>query len=153
MWIVGFTGTQEGMTGQQESKLTKLLSVISDLYGRSEFHHGDCIGADAMAHTIAIRLEYNIVVHPPINEVKRAHVINYKHIHTPKEYIARNHAIVDACDVLLATPKTINEELRSGTWATVRYARKQRKTAIVIYPNGSTRTHIPPQLVNEEQEG
>ena len=43
--------------------------------------------------------------------------------------------LVDACEVLLATPKG-PEKLRSGTWATVRYARKVGKRIVIIEPDG-----------------
>lgn len=39
-------------------------------------------------------------------------------------YMKRNDAIVEHSDVLVAFPKTDEEELRSGTWATIRRARK-----------------------------
>jgi len=50
--------------------------------------------------------------------------------------LERNRAIVDETDILLAAPLESEEQLRSGTWATVRYARKQHKTVLVIFPNG-----------------
>lgn len=37
-----------------------------------------------------------------------------------------------------AAPKDFKEELRSGTWATIRYAVKQQKRVIIIFPDGST---------------
>jgi len=57
-----------------------------------------------------------------------------------KEYLTRNHELVDASSVLFACPKGTHEELRSGTWATVRYALKQHKEVVVIYPDGSIQT-------------
>jgi hypothetical protein len=36
---------------------------------------------------------------------------------------------------LIATPSTDDEQLRSGTWATVRYARKAKKRIKLIFPN------------------
>ena len=77
-------------------------------------------------------------------EDKRAHVshsvLTTKRIKPPLD---RNRDIVDACDVLIATPKDFVEELRSGTWATVRYARKQRKPLVIVWPNGETTTEAP----------
>jgi hypothetical protein len=54
---------------------------------------------------------------------------------TPRPYLVRNRHIVDASSVLIATPKG-DEELRSGTWSTVRYARKIRRdfTIKIIAP-------------------
>jgi hypothetical protein len=42
----------------------------------------------------------------------------------PGGYMKRNDVLVAHADVLLAFPKTPQEELRSGTWATIRRARK-----------------------------
>lgn len=90
----------------------------------SEFHHGDCVGGDEEAHEIALALGFRIVVHPPLNRSKRAFCTGAFQVLKPKSYITRNHDIVDVCRLLIAAPKTEEEELRSGTWATVRYARK-----------------------------
>ena len=43
--IVGFTGTQRGMTETQRSVVHALLACLPVV----TFHHGDCIGADAEA--------------------------------------------------------------------------------------------------------
>lgn len=48
-------------------------------------------------------------------------------------YMKRNDRLVDHADVLLAFPRNRNEYLRSGTWATVRRARK-RGIEVRIYP-------------------
>ncbi len=53
-----------------------------------------------------------------------------------KPYLARNRDIVNAADVLIAGPGGMEEIMRSGTWATVRYARKKQKPVIIVYPNG-----------------
>lgn len=51
-----------------------------------------------------------------------------------KPPLKRNYDIVDACDILLAAPRTLTEELRSGTWATIRYARKTGKKYLILAP-------------------
>lgn len=48
-----------------------------------------------------------------------------------------NRDIVAETDELIATPKGFQEERRSGTWATVRYALKARKPVTVIWPDGA----------------
>ena len=58
----------------------------------------------------------------------------------PKGYLDRNHDIVDAADVLIAAPSGTTEKRRSGTWATVRYARKLGRTICVVLPDGVVRT-------------
>lgn len=133
---VGFTGTQRGMTLRQK------LSFNKELVGNhtSEFHHGLDDGSDKDAH-YEIRLNFpkiRIVGHPPLNQ----HHISDRtrdcdELRTPKEYLVRNHDIVDETFALIATPRTMNEELRSGTWATIRYARKLKRLIVIIYPDGT----------------
>jgi hypothetical protein len=126
--IIGFTGTSAGMSDNQMQQLgTKLVELNA-----TEFHHGDCVGADAQAHNLARVMFLLIHIHPPTNDYRRAFCTGAHHIHTPKPYLDRNHDIVDACDVLIATPEQDEEILRSGTWATVRYARKLQKETHIL---------------------
>lgn len=135
MTKIGFTGTRHGMTvAQQEVLLTLLTNSPCQ-----EFHHGDCIGADEQAHEIAKKLGLFIVIHPPLIAKWRANNgqgCRGDESREPKSYIERNHDIVDETDMLIAAPGGEQEELRSGTWSTVRYARKQNKPVFIIYPNG-----------------
>ena len=135
--ILGFTGTQQGMAVRQKNAFQDFLEQNKP----TTFCHGDCIGADFEAHQMIENTfgrgpaaSCNIEIFPPINPGKRAFQIGKQH--TPKEYIQRNHDIVDASDILVATPKEDTEQLRSGTWATIRYALKKGKKVYVIYPNG-----------------
>lgn len=129
---IGFTGTQNGMTRAQAAVLADLLS------GRAVwFHHGDCIGADETAHVVAKGTGYLVAGHPPINPIKRAYCKGFDRLYPEKDYIARNHDIVDMTDELIATPAQFQEQLRSGTWATVRYARKQRKRVTIVHRDGT----------------
>lgn len=134
---VGFTGTQSGMKVKQAKALLKQLKrLMSD--STNEFHHGDCIGADKEAHDIVVEyLGCGIVIHPPENNVKRAFCKsgNILKICDQKEYLARNRDIVDQTDILVACPKG-PEERRSGTWSTVRYAKKVGRRVIIIMPDG-----------------
>ena len=135
---VGFTGTQEGMTlAQYSTVLGVLLSLKEGFTKEDEFHHGDCIGADAEAHDLAEMLGFKTVSHPPIKENKRAFKMADVLLEA-KDYLIRNHDIVDACTVMIATPKEKLEVMRSGTWATVRYSRKKNRLLYLILPNGST---------------
>ncbi len=123
---IGFTGTQIGMSQRQKDRLRW---VIADA---SEFHHGDCIGADAEAHEIALGLGLKIVIHPPLLESKRAFCKGAFQVLDPKEYLDRNRDIVDCCQILIAAPRNMKEELRSGTWSTIRYAKKTKKPGLVL---------------------
>ena len=119
---IGFTGTQKGMTEAQIKRVGHLLVLHSGVV-----HHGDCTGADAQCHDLALMTGHAVEIHPPTNERARAWKKGAAHMHPAKPYLVRNHDIVDAVQMLIATPKTATEELRSGTWATVRYARTQAR--------------------------
>lgn len=129
--IVGFTGTQKGMTENQWRVVATLLQNLQP----TECHHGDCVGADAdfdaLCHELG--LGDRIVIHPPQDSTKRAFCYATQDKRwPPKPYLVRNHDIVNCCDVLLACPKSLKEELRSGTWATIRYANRSSKRVEII---------------------
>ncbi|MCK5600711.1 hypothetical protein KAR91_02510 [Candidatus Pacearchaeota archaeon] len=120
---VGFTGTRSGMSRHQFREFRKKLKVLQR-DGVTELHHGDCLGADVQAHRLALSLGIKVVIHPPTNSTNRAYCRGAKKVLEDKEYLERNHDIVDACDVLFVAPFTNTEQMRSGTWATFRYAKK-----------------------------
>lgn len=128
---VGFTGTQRGMTEAQWRSLWSLF------VGRApgNFHQGDCIGSDAQAVWAARTAGFRIIGHPPDNDAKRAFA-PADEWREPLPYLERNHKIVLASQEMIATPGEFTEQLRSGTWATIRYARKLRRPLHVIYPDG-----------------
>ncbi len=126
---VGFTGTRDGMSQHQKEQLVLLLASL----GMTEFHHGDCVGADAQAHDIVREWFPDVVIHvrPPIIEFMRAFKTGDV-MHAADDYISRDRAIVDSTDVLVGTPKDNNSVSRSGTWTTIRYAQKHGKVHYVI---------------------
>ena len=126
----GFTGSRRGMTGKQKQVVKDLLG------GASEFHHGDCVGSDEQAHDIARNIGLSVVIHPPSDDSLRAWC-DGDVILQPKNYLERNKNIVNSTDFLIATPsEESGEQLRSGTWATIRYARKFKKKIFVVRPSG-----------------
>ena len=135
----GFTGTRAGMTERQQHALDLILCDHDT--NTAAFHHGGCHGADAEAHKIAA-VHAARHVHPGDKDQWRGWKHNecggresgYAKLHPWKPYLERNHTIVDICDVLIAAPKTPTEELRSGTWATIRYARKIGRPVIILDP-------------------
>lgn len=134
--IMGFTGTQEGMTNAQAGAVRMILQT----YCPDEFHHGDCIGADEEAHRMVRTIRHasppHIVVHPPNRTGKRAYCSG--DITRPeKDYLLRNRDIVDESHAMIATPKESKEQQRSGTWSTVRYAKKQKKHVFLVLPDGT----------------
>lgn len=132
---VGFTGTRNGMSDRQKEHLRKFLENFA-----SEFHHGDCVGADEEAHLIALEVKIpKIVIHPPAQRVlaagctfKYGHAESQVVLLSPAPYIVRNHNIVEATQGLVAAPQTMQEQVRSGTWATVRHARKMHKFVHIL---------------------
>lgn len=132
---LGFTGSRDGMTNTTKEIFNKFINTIEV----EEFHHGDCIGADKDSHDIISTYNVATYIHPPTNSSARAFCSNgnIKTIFKEKDYIKRNHDIVDSCDILLACPNSKQEVLRSGTWSTIRYAKKLSKPIIIFYPDGT----------------
>lgn len=143
---IGFTGTSRGMNAQQKEQFRDFLSGIvrqEIQQGSSfvEFHHGDCIGADDEAATIAHDVGCSIVAHPgypkgkPEDTTFRAFNPHNETILPAKEFLVRDHDIVDVAEFMIAAPHTDKELVRSGTWTTVRYARKVGRPIGFVYPN------------------
>ena len=126
---VGFTGTQLGMSQHQKEQFVLKLYELNP----TQFHHGDCIGADAEAHDIVREFFPNvwIVGHLPQSDGKRAFK-KCDEYRDPLPYLVRDHNIVDETDFLIGTPKQDEEVLRSGTWATIRYSRKKNKPRRIL---------------------
>lgn len=130
---VGFSGTQKGMRRWQSEGVKEFIRLLKPTYG----HHGDCIGADDQFDAICHFNGVLTVIHPPEDPKKRAFCEGYADILEPKPYIERNHDIVDAVDLMIFTPFELREVLRSGTWATWRYACKVKKPWIIFSPIGA----------------
>jgi hypothetical protein len=122
---VGVTATQEGLSEHQKRELRKLLREATEL------HHGDCVGGDKEAHAIGRELGLRIVIHPPINPKKRAWCQGDE-VRPEKDYLERNRDVVDETDVLYGLPKGL-ETRRSGTWSTIRYAKKRGKAYGIVH--------------------
>lgn len=162
--IVGFTGSQHGMTNFQREELSKLL-ILNEC---SEFHHGDCIGSDEQANMIAVVAGITIFcIHPPDNPNKRAFCFDKDklthHLAIPIDkyaegihvkwyptmgYLERNKKIVDSVSIMIAAPKEYRNTVRSGTWSTIRYAWKTKKKNLIIIPPVERPTDI--EEVNAE---
>lgn len=129
--ILGFTGTRDGMTRLQQALFVGVLARLCP----EEFHHGDGLEADAQAHNMVRQHvpRCRIIIHPPTNDALRA-FCEGDEIRAPQPYLIRNLAIAACVDELAAAPKTSVEELRSGTWATVRYARRALKPVHILKP-------------------
>jgi hypothetical protein len=134
--VAGFTGTQQGMTRKQARSTNALL--LDDVRP-DEVRHGLCIGADQQFHELCWGIGLLIIGHPPVNTSKMMRVSprEFNKLLPPRPYLHRNKDIVHASTVMLAAPKEHVEQLRSGTWSTIRFARKQRKRLFIVWPDGS----------------
>lgn len=123
--IIGVTGTRlHNTTAQLHTFRSFLLENLPDI---TAIHHGCCIGFDVAAAYMANEFGISQVYHPPLKtDLQGIFKRNgWQGVWCkPRTYLERNRDIVDSCDILIAGPKDDVEEIRSGTWATVRYARK-----------------------------
>jgi hypothetical protein len=148
--IIGFTGTRKGLSWWQNVKVHGQLKGWK-ANGAEFFMHGMCVGADEIAHHLAFGLGYKCVGLPSnrFNKVAKLDLGELYQTYSPAEPLARNKLIVEQCHLLLACPETTQEEQRSGTWMTIRYARKLRRPLILIMPTGELRYEI----VRQEKKG
>jgi hypothetical protein len=113
-----------------------------------EFHHGGCMGADSQAHNAVCVYSHNrqtvVHVHPSNLAKTQARddwgsITDGLRIVVAQRYapLLRNRHIVDAAastGMLIAAPRTLDEELRSGTWSAIRYARKEGVPVCLLDP-------------------
>jgi hypothetical protein len=133
---VGFTGTRYTVPLEQRYLIDTVLGGLYHTRGSVELHQGDCVGADEYVATRGALLGYFVVCHPPTNPLLRAHGPSHL-VRPPKPYLQRNRAIVEETDILLAAPHDSTEVQRSGTWATIRHARKLNRPRVVMGPDGN----------------
>lgn len=149
---IAFTGTRRGITRPQVVALTDVMTVLRLSaprvpFDEREFLHGCCVGADRSAHDLVHATRWWKIVGYPGREDQREWAMqiyrggSLRVVHpvpsgrSPE--LARNHDMVDDSTILVACPGEHTERLRSGTWATVRYARKKAVPVIIITPVGS----------------
>jgi hypothetical protein len=129
----GMTGTRKGATDAQIKKFIKLAIR----YKVEKLTHGDALGADEQCHNVAVKRHWSIVIFPPVDPKYRAFCKTGKPDIRPKgEYLKRNKDIVHNSRLMFGFPAGNEEELRSGTWACIRYAKKVKKPLIIIFPDG-----------------
>lgn len=141
---LAFTGTQRGITVGQRLALMELLRL-----GTWTAHgNGLCVGADAEMFKLVMveRPDVRRVGFPCTISSKQARTL-YRHCHeirTPLPPMERNTRLVEwACEhggvggALIATPGEVEEQVRSGTWATIRRARKLVLPIIYVWPDGT----------------
>lgn len=133
--IIGFTGTRQ-IERISKERLKKLYGIlisysIDNEDDSLEAVHGCATGADTHFHNLCAKEHIRITGRPSFNS--NMDLDNFTNLYYPYSPLIRNKHIVDDCDVLLALPINPDvEELRSGTWSTIRYARKLKKKVIII---------------------
>lgn len=139
MAVAGFTGTRSSMTNAQRKRFEGLIRHS----GVSVLHHGCCVGADQDAHDSCMFFGVDVIAHPPTDQSKafipKPHATKpgrVLKVNDPLPYLDRNKRIVEEAEFLIATPGEFNEWRRSGTWATVRHARRCGVPVTVIFPDG-----------------
>ena len=132
---VSFTGTRQGMSEWQKQQLD--MWAWTNRNKLVQFSHGCCIGADVEAHLIIRkRCENNVFISVfPSTAKTRAEVpADANYIALAKPPLERDKDIVDAGhDLLIAAPLLMKDFSRSGTWATVRYARKKKVPVLILW--------------------
>jgi hypothetical protein len=126
---VGFTSTRKGMSDFQKQSLRDRLLRLRLKF--TWFHHGDEAHGDFEGATIAKECGYKIAVHPPTNKASVGNWVG-DFMYAEADYLDRNRGIVNQSALLLAAPRNMREELRSGTWATIRYARKIYRPVTIL---------------------
>lgn len=125
MTSLGFTGSRHGMTDSQKVNFVYLLGRIQP----TEFHVGDCVGADEEAFNLVreFRPECKIIGHIPSDDKLRA-FCEYDEEWSPKPYLDRNVDIVDCSDVVTAAPRKSSR----GTKYTMQYCKKSNTELLVL---------------------
>lgn len=132
--ILGFTGTRHGMSAAQRSRVRQLLIELKP----DAVHHGDCLGADAQFHDIAVNFDIAITIWPSNDPRWRANRRTGRlTVWVARPPLERNENIVIAAvDGLIATPEQAEEQRHGGTWFTVRYARHLGRRIWLVLPDG-----------------
>src|SRR5688500_10221779 len=121
---IGFTGTRNGMNADQH----ELFGEHVARRGCSVFRHGACVGADehAAEHVAKLMVPPRIIAHPGRsakggdNEFLSRRALDLSDEVLPADtHFARNRAIVDASDLIIAVPWQRDRPAKGtggGTW-------------------------------------
>jgi len=98
--------------------------------------HGDCVGADADFDAICKRRAIPVKIRPASVPGMRAGCDSGA-IAEPRPPLVRNREIVADSELLIACPRTREEVLRSGVWATIRAMRRDGGPVYLVAPDGT----------------
>ena len=139
--IIGFTGTRQGMTDDQLDTLYAWFMFCKDQI--DEAHFGLCRGSDAQFYHLLLAVKPSVViVGHPCNLVDQQVNLPCDYMRPTKDPLVRNHDMVDEVESMLATPATMRNVLRSGTYSCLRYAANKNRDLNIILPNGRMSSEI-----------
>jgi hypothetical protein len=151
---VGISGVRHPLNAAQRDLFRNLIAVFRPVdFGAEQgvmMHHGACTGADSEAHTAGCVYGFDITLHPASN-TGQWHNGYLKpqgrgvQLERHASYV-RNRQIVAAADVLIVAPlypEAYPQSLRSGTWQTIRYARKKGIPVYYAMLNGYLFEEVP----------
>jgi len=130
---LAITGTRKGLT---ETQFNVIKQFITEDNTVTHFHEGDCIGVDQQVTLMFqnLRPEVTVICHPP-ERVRTRAFGECDEIKPARGYLQRDQDMVNDSIYLWVCPDG-PEIIRSGTWTTVRYARKKGIPITIIMPNG-----------------
>lgn len=135
--ILATTGTRLGPRIDQSNAFRRFVHRFKP----DGFVHGGGRGWDVIAHmeVYTAHPDMPFTVFPATEGGSTWNGIGWPgdtYKHEPLPALERDGLIVEAAHWLIAVPAQDTEELRSGTWATVRYARKLDFPVYIIRADG-----------------
>lgn len=146
---IGFTGTRK-INSNQRAVLGKIAdALLVSGFVDNSLSHGNCRGADEAMHFAIMCLVYpwHVKIHPGPESQWDAGQLPCATPHAltsceRRPYLERNKAIIDASQLCLAVVDG-PERKRSGTWSTVRYARKTGTPVVILWPDTAVTVEAP----------
>jgi hypothetical protein len=142
VYRVGFAGTARPgrVTRAQIQELHRFmlqLKIDPAQPFQVEWHHGGAPEADRISHFLALALGFRIVVHPGPKSDPRDFPMADAVYGPAYDNLQRDDDIARVTSELVAVPRTNREFRRSGTWTTVRRARRYGRPITLILPDGT----------------
>lgn len=153
MTVVAITGARGFRKGEEDSARALIRKTLGSMQGVTEFRTGAAFGADTAACELGL-LAYRRAHHKlyvpaaPHNaalvegfraqqDVRKTEVIAVKAgKDNAASYKLRNLEMLRGAEIVVAFPSTGEEQLRSGTWMTVRIARVQDIPLLIVPLDG-----------------
>lgn len=138
--IYAFTGAQDPI-GDYRGRIKNTLLTLDP--GSDKILTGACIGIDEAVARLAYEMGFFVYTIVPaiftkIDHFFFEHCTAYEIMPAGTGYMDRNDVLVNHpiynCDILYGFPNQREEVLRSGTWATIRRARKTGKEVRIVSP-------------------